>query len=222
MSRKTQRDDDEIRDDDDDADADDDARDDDDRDDDEDDDEDVGDDSHGGGPQAEEQVRRRRLRIIAWVVVAAILIGVVVYMRMKPPARAPAAGNGTADITLVTADRKDLDCMAPKDVSGFQCGYSDEHTERKVDEAHQLRPFLTLDRELYLIPGLFLEPAIEKRFNEEPPNKPRDQLKRFTAKCKIEVVGEMPNVSLRWSPSATWEPPITARVATISNCTIDG
>ena len=39
-----------------------------------------------------------------------------------------------------------------------------------------------------------------------PPSKPRGELKRFTAKCTIKVIGELDAVKLRWSPDGAWEP----------------
>ena len=79
------------------------------------------------------------------------------------------------------------------------------------------------DRRLYLIPGLFLEPAIAGRYASEPPTgKTRNQLKRFTAKCKIQIVGELDGVKLRWSPGGPWEAPKKFPVATVSGCKIEG
>ncbi|MBN1607257.1 MAG: hypothetical protein JW940_11535 [Polyangiaceae bacterium] len=129
-----------------------------------------------------------------------------------------------ADITLVTADRKDLDCVSSEDVDGYACGYSDEKTARKLDESKKLRPYMTLDRQMYLIPGLFLEPAIAARYQTEPPdNKPREQLRRFTAKCKVTIVDDIDNVRVRWTPSGPWQPSANdVVVATLSQCRVEG
>lgn len=135
----------------------------------------------------------------------------------------PAVGTTvTGDLTLVNADRNELECMAAKGVQNYLCGYVDEKQARQLQENVKLRPFMTVDRQLYLIPGLFLEPSITLRYNSELPSKPRNELKRFTAKCSIKVVGELDGVKLRWSPSGAWEPAKKFSVATVSNCKIEG
>jgi hypothetical protein len=134
----------------------------------------------------------------------------------------PAVGSTTSgDLTLVAADRNELECAADKGMESYQCGFIDDNKARAVDEKQKLRPFMTVDRHLYLIPGLFLENSISQRYNMEGP-KPRPEQKRFTAKCKIKVVGELNNVKLRWAPTGSWEPPKKFPVATVSDCAIEG
>jgi len=134
----------------------------------------------------------------------------------------PAVGSTTSgDLTLVAADRNELECATDKGLDSYQCGFIDENKARAVDEKQKLRPFMTVDRHLYLIPVLFLETSISQRYNMEGP-KPRPEQKRFTAKCKIKVVGELNNVKLRWSPTGTWEPAKKFPVATVSDCAIEG
>jgi hypothetical protein len=170
----------------------------------------------------------KRPKPAMWIIgaIAVALVGLLVYGRGNKTQNAQSSAAATpavaGDLTLQTADRNELDCLADKAFQNYQCGAVDEQQLRQVDEKLKLRPFMTTDRQLYLIPGLFLEPAINQRFNAELPDKPRDQLKRFTAKCKITTIGELDNVKLRWSPSGPWEPPKKFPVATVSGCTIEG
>ena len=157
-----------------------------------------------------------------WIAIG-IGVAIAVLLVMKRGGSDSGVGStSSGDLTLVNADRNELECAAAKGVESYQCGFADENQARSVEEAKKLRPFMTIDRHLYLIPGLFLEPAISQRYNAEPPDKQRNDQKRFTAKCKIKVVGELDNVKLRWSPSGTWEPPKKFPVATVSDCTIEG
>jgi hypothetical protein len=167
---------------------------------------------------------RRSFRLRNWLFLAgAVALVGVLFLNTESAPKVEPGDVVDANITLVTADRKDLDCVASEGLKGYRCGFSNEKTPRTVDEKHRLRPYLTLDRELYLIPGLFLEPAIQGRYKTEPPDKPRDKLKRFTAKCKVKVIGELDNVRLRWSPGGSWTPKSNdVRVATVSGCGIDG
>ena len=179
--------------------------------------------------QAPGTATEKRSRAAVWIVggIGAALIALLVVGKSgskQQGDQSSAAVNAVAvsDLTLQTADRNELDCMAEKGLQNYQCGAIDDKQTRQVDEGLKLRPFMSTDRQLYLIPGLFVEPAINQRYNAEPPNKPRDQLKRFTAKCKLKTLGELDNVKLRWSTSGTWEPPKKFPVATVSDCTIDG
>lgn len=176
----------------------------------------------------ERSAKSGRSQVKIWIAVG---VGVViaVLLVLKPGTstqsgpQLPAVGSTTTgDLTLVNADRNELECAAAKGVDNYQCGFADEKQARQVEERLKLRPFMTVNRQLYLIPGLFLEPAISQRYNSEPPNKPRGELKRFTAKCTIKVVGDLDGVKLRWDPKGNWEPAKKFSVATVSNCKIDG
>ena len=163
-----------------------------------------------------------------WIAIGiGVAIAVLLVMKRGGSADSPTGqvevGSTTSgDLTLVAADRNELDCATDKAVEGYQCGFADENQARNVDESKKLRPYMTIDRHLFLIPGLFLEKSVAQRYNMEGPNKPRPEQKRFTAKCKIKVVGELDNVKLRWSPTGTWEPPKKFPVATVSDCAIEG
>lgn len=164
-----------------------------------------------------------RGKIVLVLVGAAVVIFAAYFAtRQGSFTSAPSAPPKPAAITLVTADRTDLDCVASKPIQGFHCGYSSEATTWQADEQNKLRPYYTLDRHLYLIPGLFLEPAIAKRYQSELPNKPREQLKRFTANCQIKVVGKLAGARTHWVPNSAWSDPAEIEVGTISGCKIDG
>ena len=161
----------------------------------------------------------------------AIGVGVVIAVLIvfKPgtnsqsgPPLAAVGSTVPGDLTLVNADRNELECAASKGVQNYQCGFIDDKQARQLDEKDKLRPFMTVDRQLYLIPGLFLEPSIGQRYNAEPANKPRGEQKRFTAKCTMKIVGDLDGVKLRWAPDGAWEPAKKFSVATVSNCKIDG
>jgi 4-amino-4-deoxy-L-arabinose transferase-like glycosyltransferase len=126
----------------------------------------------------------------------------------------------TADITLVTSDRGDLACASQETLRDLQCGFTDETAPRHGDEQRTLQPVYTTDRRLYLMPGLFLEPSIRSRYESESPSKPREELKRFTAECRISTVGTLGGVRTRWLAGGAWSDPQAIEVATISDCRI--
>jgi hypothetical protein len=172
-------------------------------------------------PAAEAAPRSRRLKL--WLLVgAAIVVAMILFMRREPATGAAVGSVVNADITLVTSDKNDVECMGPKGLESYHCGFTDAKTPFQVEEKLKLRPYFTVDRRLFLVPGLFQQPAIDQRVQSEPPNKPRDQLKRFTARCRLKLLGEIDNVRYRWLQSAEWSPPAKVQVAEPSDCKIEG
>ncbi len=164
-----------------------------------------------------------RGKVILGLAVAALIIFAAYFATRRSPLISTAGSPATsASITLVTSDRTDLDCVSRKGIKGFNCGFSTEIVNWQGDEQNKLKPYYTLDRHLYLIPGLFLEPAITKRFQAEIPNKPREQLKRFAAHCQIKVIGKLTGVRTRWVANAAWSNPEDIDVATVSDCKVEG
>jgi hypothetical protein len=153
---------------------------------------------------------------------ALVIIGAALAMQRTPQSGNVVGSTVPADITLITSDRADVDCSAGAGIETYRCGFTDENMPWSGDEKNKLKPFYTTDRHLYLIPGLFLSPAIEARYNSEPPTKPRDQLKRFTAKCNVKVIGKVANTRVRWLASAAWSNPEEIEVATVVDCKVDG
>jgi hypothetical protein len=172
-------------------------------------------------PAADKGAGSRRLKL--WLLVAAaIVVAMIVFMRREPSSGGAAGTVVNADITLLTSDKNDVDCAAPKGVDAYHCGFTDPKAPFQVDEAKKLRPYFTVDRRLFLVPGLFQQPALDQRVQSEPPNKPRDQLKRFTARCKLKLMGELDNVRYRWTQTADWSAPAKVQVAEPSDCKIEG
>jgi hypothetical protein len=164
-----------------------------------------------------------RGKIFLGLIVAAIIIfaGYFATRRVSPNAAA-VLRTASADITLVTADRTDLACVSRQGLQGYNCGFSTEIVNWQGEEKNKLAPYYTLDRHQYLIPGLFLEPAILARYQSELPNKPREQLRRFTAHCQIKIIGKLAGVRTHWQVNTAWGNPEDIEVGTVSGCKIDG
>lgn len=166
-------------------------------------------------------VSRKRV-FIGLGVAAIVIIGAALAMQRTPQEPNTPGSTVSADITLITSDRADVDCAAATGIGEYRCGFSDESTASGADEAKKLKPFYTTDRKLYLIPGLFLQSALEERYKAEPPNKPRDQLKRFTAKCDLKILGKLGGVRVRWLATGTWSNPEEVEAATVVECKVEG
>jgi hypothetical protein len=155
-------------------------------------------------------------------VTALLIIGAVVAMRGTPQDQNKPGSTITAEITLVTSDAKDLDCAAAAAIEKYRCAYSDDTTLSNVEEKEKLRPYKTTEGHSYLIPGLFLQPAVEARLRSEPPDKPRDLLKRFTAKCTLKILGKLGGVKTRYLANSAWGPAEEVEAAAVSDCKVEG
>lgn len=166
-------------------------------------------------------VSRKRV-FIGLGVAAVVIIGAALAMQRTPQEPNKPGSTVSADITLITSDRADVDCAAATGIGEYRCGFSDENMAWNGDEAKKLKPFYTTDRKLYLIPGLFLQSALQERYKAEPPDKPRDQLKRFTAKCELKILGKIGGVRVRWLATGTWSNPEEVEAASVESCKVEG
>jgi hypothetical protein len=153
---------------------------------------------------------------------AVVIIGAALAMQRTPQEPNKPGSTVEAEITLVTSDRADVDCAAAAGIGAYRCGFSDENMAWNGDEKDKLKPYYTTDRHLYLIPGLFLQPAVQERYKAEPPDKPRDLLKRFTAKCNLKILGKVGGVKVRWLASGAWGNPEEVEAATVIDCKVEG
>ncbi|MES1207797.1 MAG: hypothetical protein ABUS79_17825, partial [Pseudomonadota bacterium] len=71
-----------------------------------------------------------------------------------------------AEITLVTSDHDDLACASDKAVGQYRCEFRAPGTPwpDAVARIDRLAGYYTLDRKLYVIPGLFEQPPLAKRY----------------------------------------------------------
>ena len=172
--------------------------------------------------------------------VAAIAIGICGFIwwvtgdPSKPPVRQkPSLAQDAvidAPITLVPADKSDLACSLSQETDGYRCafnGRADTDTWPDLDPTNaehrkkMLAPYKTLDDTLFLIPGLFEEPAVAERYADEGPRRlPRDKQDRFTAQCKLKLVKEVQGALVRWAPTGAWQGPHKVWIGEVSECRV--
>lgn len=175
--------------------------------------------SEGGSAQAAPASGKKVF--IGLGVGAVVIIGAALAMQKTPQSASSVGSTVAADITLVTSDRADVECSGASGLETYRCGFTDESTPWNGDEKNKLKPFYTTDRHLYLVPGLFTQSAVQARYNSEPPTKPRDQLKRFTAKCDLKIIGKVAGVRVRWLSTAPWSNPEEIEVGTVVDCKVE-
>ncbi len=140
-----------------------------------------------------------------------------------------------APITLVTADKHDLNCAKDEAADGYHCAFKapdvpwPDFDERDPEARKKLlAPYKTVDDTLFLIPGMFEDPAVDERYRDEPStSKPRDKLERFTAQCKLKLLREVDLVQVKWFRDADkakdrtlWQGPQKAWIGVPINCQV--
>jgi hypothetical protein len=130
-------------------------------------------------------------------------------------------------ITLITADASGLACSSDQQIGPMHCAFKADGRPWPKEEGEAgspeniIAPYMTVDNTLFLVPGLWTEPALAKRLVEEPPTKfDREQLRRFNANCKMKVEGKMNSFKVRWQPGTPWGDRDAAWVGRLSGCTL--
>jgi hypothetical protein len=129
-------------------------------------------------------------------------------------------------ITLVSTDAKALACWSAKDVGGRHCEFESPTqkwakppAEGRNPAQDLLAPYKTTDDILFLVPGLWLDPALAKRLTIDPPDFAREHM-RFVANCKMHLEGEMDNFGVRWAQQGQWQSQPKAFIGIISACSL--
>ena len=126
-------------------------------------------------------------------------------------------------ITLVTSDRDDLACASDKAVGRYRCEFRAPGTPwpDAPAPADRLAGYYTVDQKLYVIPGLFEQPALAKRYaEEEQRHLARDQRPRFVVNCQLKLVDHLKDFQTRWLKNGEWGHQDDAPVAIPSDCQI--
>jgi hypothetical protein len=153
---------------------------------------------------------------------ALLVIGLAVWLLLAGTAyRRQYSGTGVAwhrgannfiEVTLVREDNANLACAADTTLQGLRCGFrGDRRTLQSSvaacgeeatsaghddnDDAHQLRPYNTVNGELFLGAGLWDSLAQHGRLPAG----------RFTVNCDFEIVGALRPVALRWTRNGSFE-----------------
>jgi hypothetical protein len=149
-----------------------------------------------------------------------------------PPEKLKVGDVIDAGLTLVTADAFGLSCASDTKTPGnAHCGFNAQTTPWKAENDAQgkpeniIAPYMTVDNVLFLIPGLFTQPVLKKRLEDEPPAKfTKEQMeeRRFTVTCKLKVEQKFEKFKVRWANGQPWGDRDDAWVGSVSDCKMTG
>lgn len=155
--------------------------------------------------------------------------------RVKPaqltPTKLEAGQVIDAGLTLITADATGLSCASDTKIGDYHCGFKADGSSWRTEDGsadkpeNVLAPYMTVDNVLFLIPGLFTQPVLDKRLKDEPPGRfTRKELesRRFTVTCKLKAVEELKGFKVRWAPGQGWGNRDAAWVGSVDDCKLTG
>jgi hypothetical protein len=118
-------------------------------------------------------------------------------------------------ITLVPEDRDRLACLRERSVGRYSCEFRTRDQGRAMNssKADVLAPYLTTERALYLVPGLFEQPAVATYVSRHVEGA------RFTARCKLRLVEMVNDYEIRFRSDSPWGRGQPAWVAEPVSCT---
>lgn len=135
------------------------------------------------------------------------------------------------DLTVVTGDAKRLTCGADQEFEGTHCAmYADKRkfwprpADAPMDDNYKniIQPYRTLaHNQLVLVAGLWAQPEVAMRMHQESPDAlPVKRQARFTALCKVKMLGKLDEVQVRWEPGQQWYTEKNAVVGRVESCRI--
>jgi hypothetical protein len=153
-----------------------------------------------------------------WILIAAVVVAALALWSWRG-----SRGSVDGSLTLVTSDRDDLACASEQSFGRYRCEFRAPGVPwpDPPAPADRLVGYYTVEQKLYVIPGLFEQPALSARYAAEEPRKvPRDQRPRFSAACRLKVTDQMRNFQTRWVKNGGWNHQDEAPVAIASDCHI--
>lgn len=164
-----------------------------------------------------------------------LMTGSTAAARVKPEQITPQdlAPGKTIDaaITLITADAVRLGCASDQKLGAAHCAYGADTKPFALPEGEKVAPeqvivpYMTVDNVLVLIPGLFTQPVLKKRLDDEPPGKytgDEAENRRFTVTCKLKIEQKFEKFKVRWDTKQSWGDRDQAWAGTVSECKMTG
>jgi hypothetical protein len=176
----------------------------------------------GSGGAGVERRWLRRPRGLEWVIVGVAVFAAWKLWDWRGNVTAPGKPVD-APITLVTSDREDLACAYGGSVGHYRCELeaAGKPWPTPPPARDRLAPYFTTGRQMYLIPGLFEQPALAARYaSERPGGVPREKLRRFVAHCQLRLVERIEHFQTRWLAGGNFNDSDSAWVAEPVSCQV--
>lgn len=128
----------------------------------------------------------------------------------------------SVDITLVASDASELACAGNTRPFGYDCAFRADGRPAAESGRGVLVPCLTNERVGLFVPNLFAQPEIRQRVSaERARGLAFEAQERFTARCRVRVLGHAPELRTRFTNSAPFGPAPGDLVVEPVVCTVE-
>lgn len=133
-----------------------------------------------------------------WALVGATLVCSVVIFFGTRGSALRSGGTRTVALTVTPADETGLRCYSNKDFEGHTC---------QGNAPSRLAPYVTVDRELVVLAGVFSHPAVRAE-SARRSTMPKDR-QRFSVSCRIKHLAFSGSIKIRFGkgkvePAQAW------------------
>lgn len=142
----------------------------------------------------------------------AVSLASLAFLRGRPSKTSEAFSVAT---TIVPNDIVDLACDAARAVGRERCAFSGGTRDTKLKQP--LRPFVTLEREVILLRGLFESPAVAAQVSAARKARSKET---FTLDCRVTFLGVLAEVGVRWREGDAFSPQRELRAGAVQDCRI--
>lgn len=151
----------------------------------------------------------------AWLIVLAAIVGSLALLAWgRGHASAPGA-HFPLSITVIPADAVNLDCSTDAHFGEVRCNFDAQGRSRSV--SLPLRPYVTTGRELWLLSGVFEQPAVHDWLTQA---RRTGSSARVTIDCQATLLGQLRSVPVRWQSGAAFASESDVPVASVSDCRV--
>ena len=159
----------------------------------------------------------RAPRKIEWALIAVTALLAVPLFAAR--GGTPNLGKATEiTITATPEDKGLLECSLARVIGGHRCAYRTAQSQWDQQPAPRdlIQPFVATDGDVYLMSGLFEDPAVKPRLGR------RWHTVRFVARCQVRMLDNLVDVAIRFHPTDPWLPtPEAIYVAEVQSCQIE-
>jgi hypothetical protein len=118
-------------------------------------------------------------------------------------------------ITVIPGDAVNLDCSSNVRFGNVQCNFDARGQPQKVELP--LRPYVTTNRELWLLSGVFEQSAVHQWLLQAQYN---GSSARVTVDCQGTLLGTLNTIAVRWLKGAAFADEHHVPVASVSDCRV--
>ncbi len=153
-----------------------------------------------------------------WLVVGStVLLGGALFL---VTGRAPGAGDRVEmEVTVVPDDRRQLACASPRDFGGLRCQFAAPSSDAEVKPlkgSDALAPYVTTDRHLVVLSGLFSHESVQKALKARQRMRPAER--RFRVTCQVELLEKVSGLPVSFGRTRDFRPGEEAWVGRTLDC----